>query len=143
MEWQQDEFTISDRREQLDTEFIYTFLTHSSYWAKGIQKDVVIRSINNSLCFGVFHGNQQIGFGRVISDRATFAYLADVFISEPYRGKGLGTWLISCIIEHPDLQGLRRWLLATLDAHPLYRQHGFTALYAPERLMERLRNTTE
>lgn len=103
MEWQQSEFTITARREKLDVELIHSFLSDSSYWSKGIPREVVAKSLDNSLCFGLFHGNQQIGFGRVITDRATFAYLADVFIVENYRGKGLGNWLISCILEHPEL----------------------------------------
>jgi GNAT superfamily N-acetyltransferase len=137
MEWQLGEFTITDRQENLDIELIHDFLSRSSYWAQGIPREVVVKSIEHSLCFGLFQGTQQVGFGRVITDRATFAYLSDVFVIEQYRGRGLGKWLVQCMVEHPELQNLRRWLLGTADAHSLYRQYGFTSLNKPERLMER------
>lgn len=137
MKWQLGEFTITDCRENLNVELIYNFLSHSSYWAKGITREVIVKSLDNSLCFGLFQGNKQIGFGRVVTDCATFAYLADIFIVENYRGRGLGKWLVGCILEHPELQGLRRWMLATADAHQLYHQHGFMPLSNPERFMER------
>ena len=114
---------------------VHRFLT-ASYWAEGIPKDVVARSIANSLCFGVLHGNRQVGFARAITDRATYAYLGDVYVLEEYRGQGLGTWLIATIMDHPDLQGLRRMSLVTRDAHSLYRRHGFQMLAHPERYME-------
>jgi hypothetical protein len=135
MQWQQGEFTITDRREALDIGLIHGFL-RESYWAKGIPREIVTKALDNSLCFGIFHHTEQIGFGRVITDRATFAYLADVFIVEHWRGRGLGKWLIACVLEHPELQGLRRWLLATWDAHGLYRQHHFVPLRRPEWFME-------
>ena len=114
---------------------IHGFLT-TSYWAKGIDKLTIERAITNSLCLGVFHNEKQIGFGRAITDRSTFAYLADLFILEEYRGRGLGKWLVDCFLEHKELQGLRRWLLATLDAHGFYRQIGFVPLQEPQRFME-------
>jgi GNAT superfamily N-acetyltransferase len=137
MEWKQREFTVSDYRENLDVELIHHFLSNLSYWAKDISREVVVKSLDNSLCFGLFRENKQIGFGRVVTDRATFAYLADVFIIEEYRGKGLGKWLVECIIKHPELQDLRRWVLATADAQQLYQLYGFTPLDKPERFMEK------
>ncbi len=110
--------------------------TQESYWAQGIPKEIVARAINHSLCFGVYDGNHQIGFARVISDYATYAYLSDVYILEGYRGKGLSKWLMECIMAHPNLQKLRRFSLATKDAHGLYERFGFTALQNPETIME-------
>lgn len=135
MEWKQAEFTVTDRREDLDIETIHHFL-RESYWAKGIPRAIVEKSINYSFCFGLYHNSNQIGFGRVVSDQATFAYIADVFVVPAYRGRGLGKWLVSCLLIHPELQGLRRWLLATLDAHGLYEQNGFVALRRPDVFME-------
>jgi GNAT superfamily N-acetyltransferase len=137
MRWERGEFTIVDRREDLDVEMIHDFLSNFSYWSKGISRETVVKSLERSLCFGLFRDSQQIGFGRVVSDRTTFAYLADVFILEDYRGQGLGKWLVECIVQHPELQGLRRWILATADAHPLYEQFGFKPLSKPERFMEK------
>jgi len=117
-------FLISTDRSKLDLEVIHRFLA-SSYWAAGIQRATVVRSIENSLCFGVYDNANQIGFARVISDFATYAYIADVFILEPYRERGLGKELMASIIAHPDLQGLRRWSLGTRDAQGLYAQFGF------------------
>ena len=135
MEWKQGEFTVTDEREDLDIETIHNFL-RESYWAKGIPRPIVEKAVNNSLCFGLYHNSTQIGFGRAVTDQATFAYLADVFVVPAYRGRGLGKWLVSCVLAHPELQGLRRWLLATLDAHGLYEQNGFVALRKPEWFME-------
>jgi GNAT superfamily N-acetyltransferase len=112
------------------------FLT-TSYWAKGIPREVVRRSIEHALCFGLYHGDRMVGLARVITDRATFAYLSDVFVLEAYRGRGLASWMLQVIHAHPELQGLRWWLLATRDAHALYREAGYTALESPEKLMER------
>lgn len=126
---------ISDDKARLDRTLIHQFLT-ASYWAKGISRGVVDRAIDNSACFGVYRGEQQLGFARVISDRATFAYLADVFIIESERGRGLGGRLVKTILDHPHFQGLRRILLATLDAHALYEQHGFKPLNNPRLFME-------
>ena len=135
MEWKQGEFTITDRREDLDLEAIHNFL-RESYWSKGVPRSIVEKAIHHSLCFGLYHDSRQIGFGRAVSDQATFAYLADVFVLPSYRGRGLGKWLIACVLAHPELQGLRRWLLATRDAHGLYEQNGFVALRKPEIFME-------
>jgi GNAT superfamily N-acetyltransferase len=116
-------------------EAVHRFLA-ASYWAKGIPPETVQRSIENSLSFGLYRGEEQAGFARVITDKATFAYLCDVFVLEEFRGRGLGKWLIEAVSRHPDLQGLRRWVLATLDAHGLYQQFGFTPLGRPDRFME-------
>ncbi len=128
-------FLISTDRAKLDLDVIHKFLTHS-YWAAGIPRATVARSIENSLCFGVYDDSNQIGFARVISDFATYAYVADVFILEPYRERGLAKELMASVMAHPQLQGLRRWSLATRDAHGLYAQFGFTALENPSRSME-------
>jgi GNAT superfamily N-acetyltransferase len=134
--WPKGDFEVSTDPSRLDVEAVYEFLTHS-YWAKGIPIETVQRSIENAICFGMYFARQQIGFARVITDCATFAYLADVFILPSYRGRGLSKWLMECIIAHPDLQGLRRWMLATRDAHKLYAQYGFTLVQKPDRWMER------
>lgn len=129
-------YEISDDRHRLDPDVIHRYLTEDSYWAAGISRTLVERSIENSLCLGIYHEGAQVGFGRIVTDKATFAMVADVFVLEAHRGKGLSKWLMQCIIDHPDLQGLRRLLLLTLDAHGLYAQYGFTPLAAPERFME-------
>ena len=134
-EIQQGEFRISTDKAQLDVALIHRYLCYESYWARNIPRALVEKSISGSLCFGVYHHNQQVGFARVITDQATFAYLADVFILETYRGRGLSKWLMQTIMDEPGLQGLRRWLLATLDAHGLYAQFGFAPLDKPERIM--------
>lgn len=131
----QTEYTISTDKSRLDLDFVHAFLTNC-YWAKGVPRDVVRRSIENAMCFGVYHGTQQVGFARVISDQATYAYIGDVFIVESHCGRGLAKRLMKAIMEHTDLQGLRRWSLVTDDAHGLYRQFGFTALAKPEKYME-------
>lgn len=136
--WQRGEFTISTERARLDLNLIHEFLT-TSYWAAGIPLDVVERSIEHSLAFGVYQADRQVGFARLITDYATFAYLADVFIIEDYRGQGLAKWLVEIIVAHPDLQGLRRWMLATRDAHALYSKAGFVVIKSPDRWMERHR----
>jgi len=135
IEYRQGRFIVSTDPARLDIDMIHEFLTNS-YWAEGIPRNVVARSIANSLCFGVFDGPQQVGFARVISDYATFAYLGDVFILEGHRGRGLANFLMQCIKQHPELQGLRRWTLATRDAHGLYAHFGFTPLSRPDRFME-------
>ena len=122
--WKRGPFEVDTDPRRLDVAMIHGFLS-TSYWARGVPRDVVERSIRGSLCFGVYDGPAQVGFARVISDCATFAYLADVFVLESHRGRGLAKWLMACIKGHPDLQGLRRWSLATRDAHGLYRQFGF------------------
>ena len=134
-EWRRGAYLISTDKRKLDLAVVHGFLA-TSYWAMGVPMEVVERSVEHSLAFGVYEDNRQVGFARVITDRATFAYLADVFILEPSRGKGLGTWLIEVVLSHPELQGLRRWMLATRDAHELYRKVGFTNMASPERFME-------
>ncbi|MDQ5851537.1 MAG: GNAT family N-acetyltransferase [Chloroflexota bacterium] len=134
-EWRRGAYLISTDKRKLDLAVVHGFLA-TSYWATGVPMEVVERSVEHSLAFGVYEDNRQVGFARVITDRATFAYLADVFILEPWRGKGLGTWLIEVVLSHPELQGLRRWMLATRDAHELYRKAGFTSMASPERFME-------
>ena len=135
-EWVRDGFTISTDPARIELDVVHGFLA-ASYWATGIPREVVRRSIEQSLCFGLYHEGRQIGFARVITDRATFAYLGDVFVLEAYRGRGLARWLLEVIQAHPDLRGLRRWVLLTRDAHALYRQAGWTSLAAPDRYMER------
>ena len=134
--WERGEYTVSTERSRLDVEAIAAFLKQS-YWARGIPRALVERSLEHSLPFGVYYGTRQAGFARIISDYTTFAYLSDVFILEAYRGHGLSRWLLECIIAHPELQGLRRWMLLTRDAHGLYKKVGFTPACLPERLMER------
>jgi GNAT superfamily N-acetyltransferase len=137
MQWQKNEFTIDTDRERLQFNVIFRFLIEESYWSQNRTREQTERAIKNSLCFGVYEGERQVGFARIVSDLATFAYVGDVFILEGFRGRGLSKWLMQTIIDHPDLQGLRRWILATRDAHELYRQFGFDELKAPDRWMER------
>jgi GNAT superfamily N-acetyltransferase len=137
MEWQQGEFTISTNRERLQIEAIHEFLSGESYWAKSRTKEQTERAIKNSLPFGVYKGENQIGFARVVTDYATFAYLGDVYILKEFRGEGLSKWLMEVIVGHSELQNLRRWILATKDAHTLYEKFGFHALVHPERWMEK------
>ncbi len=136
-EWHRGEYTISDDRARLDIKVIQKFLSTESYWATGRSVERVQLSVDNSLSFGVYRGDEQIGFARVVTDYATFAWLADVFVLEEYRGRGLSKWLVEVIISHPQLQGFRRWVLATKDAHELYQRYGFRELHRPERWMER------
>ena len=136
MLWQRDLYTISTDKSRLDLEIIHRFLSEISYWAKDRTFDQTKTAIENSICFGVYDSERQIGFARVVTDRSTFAYLGDVFILEEFRGRGLGKWLMETIISHPELQGLRRWVLATRDAHGLYEQFGFSRLKFPDRWME-------
>lgn len=141
-EEQQGEYQISDDPARLQLDLIHAWLSTQSYWAVGRPYETVVRSIQNSLCLGVYHHGVQVGFARMVTDRATFAWLCDVFIMQEERGKGLAKWLVGCVINHPDLQGLRRVLLATRDAHSLYQDYGgFAPLKAPERFMERFNPT--
>ena len=135
-EWRQGEYFISTDKSRLDLTLIHNFL-RTSYWAAGIPLEVVRRSIEHSLSFGLYKEDQQIGYARVITDFATFAYLGDVFILEPFRGQGLSKWLMEVIVTHPELQGFRRWILLTKDAHGLYKKVGFKGVATPERYMER------
>ena len=128
-------YTISTDKEKLQIEVIHGFLSNS-YWAKNIPIEIVKRAVKNALCFGIYLDNQQVGFARVISDFTTFAYLADVFVLEEHRGKGLSKKLMQQIMAHPDLQGLRRFCLGTRDAHKLYEQFGFSIIKKPELWME-------
>ena len=139
MDWQRGSYTVSDDPARLDVAAIHAFLARSD-WAPGIPRALVERSIRHSLAFGVYRADgAQVGFARVISDRATFAYLSDVYVLEEERGQGLGKFLIECVHAHPELQGLRRWLLVTRDAHGLYAQFGWRVVPEPERHMEILR----
>ncbi len=128
-------YKITTDLTRLDIVAIHAFLTRS-YWSPGVSIEIVERSIQNSLPFGVFYGQEQVGFGRVVTDKATFAYLTDVYILESHRRKGLCKWLMKVIQGHEELQNLRRFLLATKDAHVLYEQFGFQELANPERMME-------
>jgi GNAT superfamily N-acetyltransferase len=130
-------FLISTDKALLNFDMIHDYLDKQSYWAKGIPVDTLKKAITNAMCFGVYHEKKQVGFARVITDQATFAYLADVFIVSDYRKLGLSKWLMQTIVAHPALQGMRRWSLATADAHGLYAQFGFTPLPAPERWMQK------
>ena len=134
-EFEKEGYTISTDPARLDMAVIHQYLSEESYWARNIPLELVKRSIDHSLCFGLYHQEKQIGFARLITDKATFAYLADVFITEPYRGKGLSKWLVQTIHAHPDVQGLRRWMLGTRDAHGLYAQFGWKPI--PEELASR------
>jgi GNAT superfamily N-acetyltransferase len=129
------EYWITTDPEKLDLDAIHAYLSRS-FWAEGIPKETVARSIANSLCFGLFDRSAQIGFARVVTDRATYAYLCDVYVLESYRGNGLGKWLVETVMAHPDLQGLRRFQLVTRDAHGLYSRHGFETPAHPKRQME-------
>jgi GNAT superfamily N-acetyltransferase len=134
-EYLNGEFLLSSNPEKLNLDIIHGYLSKNSYWSQNIPMNVVRRSINNSLCFGLYHGTVQIGLTRVITDKATFAYLADTFIIEEYQGKGLGTWMIETIMKSSELQGLRRWQLSTRDAHSFYQKFGFHSLEYPDRHM--------
>lgn len=120
-----DGFLLSTDKSKLDIASIHDYLSNRSYWAKGVPFDVVKKAAENSVCFGIYESSRQIGFARVITDTATIGYIGDVFILEDYRGKGLSKWLMECIMKHPELQGLRRWILLTKDAHGLYKKYGF------------------
>ena len=137
MEFKRDGFVISTDRSRLDVDSIQKFLAEDSYWARERTPEQTKTAIENSSCFGVFDSDRQIGFARVVSDRATFAYVGDVYIISGFRGRGLSKWLMEVIVGHPELQGLRRWVLATRDAHLLYEKFGFMELVHPERWMER------
>ena len=136
----EDDFIISTDKSKINITAVHDYLSKESYWAKNISLDIVTKAIEGAFCFGVYKKEQdtsitQIGFARVITDKATFGYIADVFILEPYRGKGLSKWLMHEIMNHPELQGFRGWMLGTKDAHSLYEQFGFKRLQHSERIM--------
>jgi GNAT superfamily N-acetyltransferase len=135
VEWRRGPYAVSTDPERLDMAVTAAFLAES-YWATEIPEPVVRRSVEGSIAFGVYEDDRQVGFARVVSDRATFAWVGDVFILDSHRGRGLGLWLMRCVLAHPDLQELRRWLLASTSARGLYARLGFAPLAAPERFME-------
>jgi GNAT superfamily N-acetyltransferase len=134
-ELRRGDYLLSTDPSRIDVDRVHSWLV-GTYWANGIPRDVVKRSIEGSTSFGVYRDGEMVGFGRVITDGATFAYLADVYVAESERGNGLGKWIVEACLAHPDAQGLRRWMLGTLDAHSLYEQYGFRPLGMPERWME-------
>lgn len=136
VEESKNNFVISTDKSKLDITAIHQYIGGESYWAQGIPLEVLKKSIDKSMCFGIYDGTKQIGFARMITDCSTFAYLADVYVLEAYRGNGLSKWLMEFIMKHPDLQGLRRYMLATRDAHGLYLQYGFKPVSNPENIME-------
>jgi GNAT superfamily N-acetyltransferase len=135
--WVLGDYELTTDRSRMDADAVHRYLSKESYWARDIPREIVARSLQHSMCFAILCDGKTVGFARVTSDRATVAYLGDVFVLPAHRGKGLSKWMVSCIIAHPELQGLRRWMLATADAHGLYAKFGFTAMKAPERWMER------
>lgn len=135
-EYRRAGFSVSTDPERLDLDVIHGFL-HHSYWSPGIPRETVVTAVRNSLCFGLYDQQRQIGFARVITDYTTIAYLADVFILPHYRGQGLASWLIECVVQCPNLRQIRKFLLATRDAHGLYEKVGFEVVSHPERLMNR------
>ncbi|MFN2577627.1 MAG: GNAT family N-acetyltransferase [Pyrinomonadaceae bacterium] len=135
--WQRDEYSISTDGARLDIDLIHNYLSNESYWARGRSREIVQRSIENSFPFGIYQGDEQVGFARIVTDYATFAWVADVFVVPEHRGHGLSKWLIEVILAHPRLQGFRRWVLSTRDAHGLYEKFGFIKLHRSERWMER------
>lgn len=135
-EWQRGEYSISTDRDRLDWDVVHGYISGESYWGQCRSLERVKKSVENSLPFGIYKGEEQVGFARIVTDYATFAWVADVFVLEEHRGRGLSKWLMEVILSHPDLQGFRRWVLSTKDAHGLYSQFGFTPLLRPERWME-------
>jgi GNAT superfamily N-acetyltransferase len=135
--WQRGEYSISTDRSRLNLDLIHNYLSTETYWATGRSREVVERSIENSLSFGIYKAGEQVGFARIVTDYATFAWVADVFVLPDYRGQGLSKWLMEVILAHPQLQGFRRWVLSTKDAHGVYERFGFMKLHRPERWMER------
>lgn len=142
LEQRRGEYTLSTDKSRLELARLHDYLSNTAYWAQGRSLETVLKSIEHSLCFGIYaEGGRQVGFARVVTDYATFAWLCDVFVLEAHRGKGLGKWLVEAVVSHPELQGIKRTLLATRDAHELYRRYGsFEGLPAPERWMVRVRN---
>ena len=136
-DWHRDGYTISTDPARIDLAAVHGYLSRS-YWAPEIPIALVKRSLEHSVCFGIYRGDEQVGFGRVITDRATFGYVGDVYVLEAHRGRGLSKWLMECVDAHPELQGFRRWVLVTRDAHDLYRRFGYQNVARPESYMERL-----
>jgi GNAT superfamily N-acetyltransferase len=135
MEWRRGEFEVSDDRARLDRAALHRFIG-GTYWAEGIPRTTLDKALENSLCLGLYRGQEQLGIARVVTDRATFGYLCDVFVAPGHRGSGLGKWLVACVLEHPDLAGLRRLCLMTRDAHSLYQAQGFEPMRDPTRYLE-------
>lgn len=135
--WERGEYLISTDPSRLDVALIRDFISNTSYWGQGRTLEVVQRALDNSLNFGLYNNSNQVGFARVVTDYATFAWIADVFVLPEHRGRGLSKWLMEVMLAHPSLQGFRRWVLATKDAHSLYERFGFIPLHRPERWMER------
>jgi GNAT superfamily N-acetyltransferase len=137
VEYYRERYSVSTDKSRLDVDAIHAYLANESYWSPGIPRSVVNRAIENSLCFGVYSGDAQAGFARVVSDFSSFAYLMDVFVLTPYRRRGLGKWLVECILDYPELKYVRNWMLSTWDVHELYSRYGFTPLANPEFVMVR------
>jgi len=135
-EEKKDNYFLSTEKSKLDIKFIHDFLCNKSYWAKGILLETVKTAIENSLCYGIYINGKQVGFARVVSDKSTFGYIGDVFVVDEHRGKGLSKWLMECIMKHPELQGFRRWIILTRDAHSLYQKFGFTPVKKPQNYIE-------
>ncbi|GJH11947.1 GNAT family N-acetyltransferase [Caballeronia novacaledonica] len=138
MQWTRDDYRLSTDIDEFDFDVVHRYLSEVAYWSPGIAREKVERAARHSLAFGLFRGNAQIGYARMITDTTTFAYLADVFVLPEHQGAGLGKWMMQCVMAHPDLQGLRRMMLVTSDAHGLYARHGFAASRHPERIMEKI-----
>ena len=136
MEWHRGTYTVTTDRSRVDLDVVHGYLTQS-YWCAGIKLETVRQAVANSIPFSLLEGEKQIGYARVITDSATIAYLGDVFVLPEHQGKGLGMWLIECVMAHPDFHGLRRWILLTRDAHSLYEKYGFTPIAKPDRWMEK------
>lgn len=137
MKWQRGEYEIDTDPARLDLDVTHKFLSEEAYWSQGVPREILERAVGNSMVFGAYRDGAQAGFVRVVSDRATFAWICDVFVLPEHRGQGLGKYLMECVTAHPELQGLRRWMLATRDAHGLYQQYGFTELHDATRFMEK------
>ncbi|MFH0882801.1 MAG: GNAT family N-acetyltransferase [bacterium] len=135
-----DEFRISTDRGLLDIDLIWRFLSDEAYWSKGIKRSRIERAIRHSICFGLYQGKKQIGFSRVITDHSILAYVLDMFIIEEYRGKGHGSWMIQCMLEHPDLKRVRRWMLRTHQQHELFHKFGFEVFGEPQTIMSRIQD---
>ncbi|SAK46045.1 N-acetyltransferase GCN5 [Caballeronia glebae] len=138
MQWTRDDYRLSTDIDEFDFDVVHRYLSEVAYWSPGIAREKVERAARHSLTFGLFRGRAQIGYARMITDTTTFAYLADVFVLPEHQGAGLGKWMMQCVMAHPDLQGLRRMMLVTSDAHGLYAPLGFAASRHPERIMEKI-----